>query len=137
MNYQLPTSALSLVGLLKHLALVEDDWIQVRFRGLPELEPWASAPWDEDRDWKFHTAGQDDPDELRCLCSAACHRSREATAASGLLSYAVGDHLSVGTSRQGQHWNLRWVLTHLIEETTRHNEHADFLREAVDGSVGE
>jgi hypothetical protein len=46
------------------------------------------------------------------------------------------DDLSVGTSRQGQHWNLRWVLTHLVEETARHNGHADLLREAVDGSVG-
>ena len=53
MNRRLPTSALTLSGLLKHLALVEDDWIQVRFLGLPELEPWASAPWDEDRDWGF------------------------------------------------------------------------------------
>ncbi len=131
MNYQLPTSALSLAGLLKHLALVEDDWIQVRFFGRPEFEPWASAPWDENRDWEFHTAEQDDPDELRSLYSAACHRSQEATAASGL------DELSVGASRQGQHWNLRWVLTHLVEETARHNGHADFLREAVDGSVGE
>ena len=52
MNYQLPTSALSLAGLLKHLALVEDDWIQVRFFGRPEFEPWASAPWDENRDWE-------------------------------------------------------------------------------------
>lgn len=46
MNQRLPTSTLSLAGLLTHLALVEDDWIHVRFLGRPELEPWASAPWD-------------------------------------------------------------------------------------------
>ena len=77
---RLPTSSLTLAGLLKHLALVEDDWIQVRFLGLPELEPWASAPWDEDRDWEFHTAEHDDPDALRALYRAACERSRAGVA---------------------------------------------------------
>jgi uncharacterized damage-inducible protein DinB len=131
MNRRLPTSALTLSGLLKHLALVEDDWIQVRFLGLPELEPWASAPWDEDRDWEFHTAEQDSPDELRALYQAACGRSRSGVAGIGL------DALSAGTNRAGQQLSLRWVLMHLIEETARHNGHADLLREAVDGTVGE
>lgn len=128
---RLPTSALTLAGLLKHLALVEDDWIQVRFLGRPELEPWASAPWDEDRDWEFHTAEHDDPDELRGLYRAACDRSRRAVAESDLGA------LSVGADREGRQWSLRWILTHLIEETSRHNGHADLLREAVDGTVGE
>ena len=61
LNRRLSTSALTLGGLLKHLALVEDDWIHVRFCGRSELEPWASAPWDQDRDWEFHTAERDDP----------------------------------------------------------------------------
>lgn len=133
MNRPMATSALTLVGLLKHLALVEDDWIQVRFLGRAEaeLEPWASAPWDDDRDWEFHSAKNDDPDELRDLYRAACDRSRHALAAADLAD------LSAGTTREGQHWNLRWILTHLIEETARHNGHADLLREAVDGTVGE
>ncbi len=131
LTWRLPTSALTLAGLLKHLALVEDDWIQVRFLGRPESEPWASAPWDEDRDWEFHTAIDDDPDELRALYRAACGRSRGAVAAS-----ALGD-LSVGADRDGRRWTLRWILIHLIEETARHNGHADLLREAIDGTVGE
>jgi uncharacterized damage-inducible protein DinB len=131
MNRRLPTSALTLSGLLKHLALVEDDWIQVRFLGLPELEPWASAPWDEDRDWEFHTAEHDSPDELLALYRAACDRSRRGVAEADLGT------LSVGTDRAGRRWSLRWVLMHLIEETARHNGHADLLREAVDGTVGE
>jgi uncharacterized damage-inducible protein DinB len=131
MNRRLPTSALTLSGLLKHLALVEDDWIQVRFLGLPEPEPWASAAWDEDRDWDFHTAEYDSPDELRALYRAACGRSRRGVAEADLGT------LSAGTDRTGRQWNLRWILTHLIEETARHNGHADLLREAVDGTVGE
>jgi hypothetical protein len=51
-----PSSAITLGGMLKHLALVEDDWFQVKFLGRPELEPWASAPFDVDPDWDWHSA---------------------------------------------------------------------------------
>jgi uncharacterized damage-inducible protein DinB len=129
----LPTSGLTLAGLLKHLALVEDDWIQVRFLGRAEaeLDPWARAPWDQDRDWDFHSAVNDSADELRDLYRGACDRSRGAVARADLAA------LSVGTDRGGRQWSLRWILTHLIVETARHNGHADLLREAIDGDVGE
>jgi uncharacterized damage-inducible protein DinB len=125
------TSDLTLAGLLKHLALVEDNWIQVRFLGLPELEPWASVDWDADPNWEFRTALQDDPEELRQLYRAAGERSRRGVAG------RAPDELSVGRDHDGHQWTLRWILTHLIEETARHNGHADLLREAVDGVVGE
>ena len=32
---------------------------------------------------------------------------------------------------------VRWVLTHMVEEYGRHCGHADLLREAIDGAVGE
>nr|QIY60995.1 DUF664 domain-containing protein [Streptomyces sp. RPA4-2] len=32
---------------------------------------------------------------------------------------------------------LREVLVHMIEEYARHNGHADFLRERIDGRVGQ
>jgi hypothetical protein len=47
------------------------------------------------------------------------------------------DRLSVAAMPDGWHWDLRWVLLHMIEETARHAGHADVLREAVDGTVGE
>jgi hypothetical protein len=47
------------------------------------------------------------------------------------------EQLSVKPLSGGQHFSLRWVLLHLIEETARHAGHADLLREAIDGSVGE
>ena len=128
---RLPPSQLTLAGLLKHLALVEDDWVQVRFCGRPEPEPWARAPWEQDRDWEFHSAVDDDPDALRALYRDACARSGSAPAGVAL------DALSVGRDRGGRPWSLRWVLTHLLEETARHNGHADLLREAIDGAVGE
>jgi hypothetical protein len=55
-----------------------------------------------------------------------------------VVSGAAGvDQLSVRALRDGRHFALRWVLLHLIEETARHASHADFLREANDGTVGE
>lgn len=131
MAARLPTSELTLAGLLKHLALVESSWIHDRFLGQPAEEPWASAPWDDDRDWEFHTAVADDPEELRELYRATCARNRAALAGVEL------DALSVGLDREGQPYSLRWILLHLIEETARHNGHADLLREAIDGVVGE
>lgn len=131
LNRRLPTSPLTLGGLLKHLALVEDIWFQSKFLGKPAAEPWASAPWDSDHDWDFHSAERDDPDELRSLYLAACERSRNAVAGANL------DTLSIRSTSSGEHWSLRWILVHMIEETSRHNGHADLLREAIDGSTGE
>lgn len=125
-------SKLTLAGLLYHLSLVEEDWMEVRFAGLPDREPWASVDWDSDRDWEFHTAAHLEPEALQSRYRTACERSRHVVSnASGL------DQLSVKTLRDGRRFSLRWVLLHLIEETGRHAGHADLLREAIDGVVGE
>jgi hypothetical protein len=42
-----------------------------------------------------------------------------------------------GTRRNGESVSLRWVMVHMIEEYARHNGHADFLRERIDGATGE
>jgi len=131
LSQRLAPSTLTLGGLLKHLALVEDDWIQSDFLGGPQVEPWASAPFDDDRDWELHSAEHDAPDELRALYVAACERTRRVVAEHDL------DDLSVHRNRDGEQWSLRWILCHLIEETARHNGHADLLRESIDGAVGE
>jgi hypothetical protein len=38
--------------------------------------------------------------------------------------------------RWGQEVSLRMVMVHVLLEYGRHNGHADFLREGVDGTVG-
>ena len=127
-----PPSALTLGGLLYHLALVEEDWMEVRFLGLPDREPWAGVDWAADPDWEFRTAAEMAPEQLRQRYRDACDRSRLVVSqASGL------DQLSVKPLSSGRPFSLRWILLHLIEETARHAGHADFLREAIDGSVGE
>ena len=69
-------SELTLAGLLNHLSLVEEDWMEVRFAGLPDREPWASVDWDHDPDWEFRTAALLDPALLRSRYRDACDRSR-------------------------------------------------------------
>jgi uncharacterized damage-inducible protein DinB len=128
----IPPSSLTLAGLLNHLALVEDSWFPVRFQGLPDDPLWADVDWDADPDYEFRTALDLSPEELRERYRRACDRSREVVAGAGSL-----DQLSVRKRQNGRHFDLRWVLLHMIEETARHAGHADLLREAIDGSVGE
>lgn len=122
-------SATSIAGLVKHLALVEDFWFTVRFAGRPEPAPWAEVDWDVDPDWEFHSAADDDLDELIAMYETACARSRAVAADHGL------DDIGVDTSRD--EFSLRWMLLHLIEETARHLGHLDILRELLDGGTGE
>ena len=128
----LPPSSLTLGGLLNHLALVEDSWFRKRFAGLPADEAWAGVDWDADPDWEFRTAADLAPDELRERYRQACARSREVVARAGSL-----DQLSAQPRRAGGHFDLRWVLLHMLEETARHAGHADLIRESIDGAVGE
>jgi uncharacterized damage-inducible protein DinB len=131
-------SELTLAGLVKHLARVEDSWFIYRLIGRPRSEPWASAPWDDDPDWDIHSALDDDPADLLALYDTACTRSRAVTAEVTAAESGGLDTLSVRTDHTGRgQVSLRWILLHMIEETARHNGHADLLREAIDGQTGE
>jgi hypothetical protein len=129
---QLPPSSLTLAGLVNHLALVEDTWLGVRFAGRDEDELWAGHDWEADPEYEFRTAVDVEPEELRQRYLDACARSREVVAGAGSL-----DQLSVGVSRDGRPWDLRWIPHHLVEETARHAGHADLLRECIDGRAGQ
>jgi uncharacterized damage-inducible protein DinB len=127
-----PPSSLTLAGLLYHLALVEETWAVQRFSGEPPPEPWAGVDWDATPDWEFERAPALEPDDLR-------ERYRQATRRTDAVVAAAGDlgALSVAPLRNGTRFSLRWMLLHLVEETARHAGHADLLREAIDGAVGE
>jgi uncharacterized damage-inducible protein DinB len=128
---RLEPSEMTLGGLIKHLALVEDNWFQSRLLGRDEPEPWASVDWDADPDWEFHSAKDDEPAELMRLYQVACERSRKAVSDTDL------DTVTLKPNRRGEHFSLRWVLIHMIEETARHAGHADLLRESIDGVTGD
>jgi Protein of unknown function (DUF664) len=128
-------STLTLEGLLKHLALVEDNKFGPQLSGSPLGPPWDSIDGDTDPDWEFHSANDDTPTELYALWDDAVDRSRtrlDAALTDGGLDQSV--HLAWP---DGRHANLRRLICDLIEEYGRHTGHADLLREAVDGVVGE
>jgi uncharacterized damage-inducible protein DinB len=120
-----PTSALSLHGLVRHMADVERNWFTRVLLQDPEappiffeegvddseLVPLDDAVWDDDL----------------ATWAAECQVSREHAARFDL------DHVGV---RRGKDCSLRWIYNHMIEEYARHNGHADLIRELVDGSVG-
>jgi uncharacterized damage-inducible protein DinB len=129
------TSTMTLGGMLKHLALVEDQWCSQRLLGRPAAPPWDTVDWAADYDWDWHSAAEDAPDQLRALWLSSVAHSRacvtEALGRGGL------DQLAPYTDRAGDTPSLRWILFHLIEEYARHNGHADLIRESVDGQTGE
>jgi hypothetical protein len=127
-------STMTLGGLLKHLALVEDDWFAVKLHGRDRHPPWDTVDWDADPDWEWHTAAGDSPGELMSLWQDAVGRSRAlvAEAAAGGL-----DRLAAFTWRDGRAPSLRRILIDAIEEYARHVGHADLIRESVDGLTGE
>lgn len=127
-------SALTLGALLKHLALVEDHASRVRLSGDPMPAGVWSAYDPQVPDWELVSAASDTPEELYALYDGAVRRSRAlfAAAAAGGLGQVVSL-----TWDDGSHPSLRRLLCDLIEEYGRHTGHADLLREAVDGRVGE
>lgn len=130
-----PPSSMTLGGLLKHMAYVEDNWFSKWLHGRDPEPPWDTVDWEADRDWEWHSAADDTPEQLLTLWQDAVARSRalvtDALADGGL------DQLARRTWPDGRSPSLRWILVHMIEEYARHNGHVDYLRESVDGLTGE
>jgi hypothetical protein len=131
----LPPSSMTLGGLVKHLALVEDEYLTRRLLGRERPAPWDTVDWDADPDWEWRSAASDTPEQLYGLWRDAVARSRahvrEAVAEGG------AGHVAAYTTRSGESPLLRRLLTDMIEEYARHLGHADLIRESVDGRVGE
>jgi uncharacterized damage-inducible protein DinB len=129
-------STMTLGGLLKHMAYVENSWFSRSLHGRDPEPPWHAVDWNADPDWEWHTAADDAPDELLALWRSACERSRELVA-DALTDGGGLDRLAQRTWPDGTAPSLRWIVCHMIEEYARHNGHADLLRESVDGATGE
>lgn len=115
-------SALTLGWLLKHLAFNEDYLFTTKLTGEPV-------------GWEFTSAAADSPEDLYAFWHDAVARSRARLAHAlerGGLAQLAAIH-----DDEGNHASLRRLLCDLIEEYGRHTGHADLLREAVDGRVGE
>ena len=132
MRRTLGLSTLTLGGLVKHLALVEDHYFTHQLLGRDYPAVWA--PMAEDDEWEWTSAVDDSPEELRTLWLESVARSEAAVnevLADGGLDYPLA--ISDWTETP----NLRRVVVDMVEEYARHTGHADLIRESIDGLVGE
>ncbi len=136
LGVSLPPSSMSLGGILKHMALVEDYWFTTVIGGGALPEPWASVP-EEVQDWEWQSASADSGEYLRGLLRQRAEASRAVVAAA--LSSGVAEGMKAAHPAWGGRGqvSLRWVLVHMVEEYARHNGHADLIRQSIDGATGE
>ncbi|MBW4701298.1 MULTISPECIES: DinB family protein [unclassified Micromonospora] len=121
-----PSSQLTLLGLLRHLAEVERAW----FRRVIDAQD-VPLLWSDTGDYQqaYDPTGSTGAEAFAAWQREVAHSRRIELAASSL---DVTGH----QARWGEDVSLRLVMLHMMHEYARHNGHADLLREAVDGSVG-
>jgi uncharacterized damage-inducible protein DinB len=132
----LAPSDMTLGGMMKHLAIVESSWFESVFAGGGHMPPFDSVDWDADRDWEWHSAQDDTPEELLALFDEAVRRA-DAVVDAALTRGGVEQESARRSRHEDSTFMLRWILVHMIEEYARHNGHADLIRESIDGQTGE
>lgn len=128
-------SSMTLGGLLKHLAFVEDYYFTHKLGGRSPGLPWEEVDWEANPDWEWTSAATDTPEQLYALFDAAVERSR-ARLDTALADGGLDSPVEMSWP-DGRRPSLRRILCDLVEEYARHTGHADLLREAVDGLTGE
>jgi uncharacterized damage-inducible protein DinB len=124
-EHSIPPSTLSLLGLVRHMAEVERSWFRRTLAGEHVPPRYYS---DADPDGDFNNVDSVPAAEVFAAWRDECEHSRAIVASNGVDA--------LGRTRGGTQVSLRWILTHMIEEYSRHNGHADLLRERIDGAVG-
>ena len=119
----MPSSALSLLGLIRHMAEVERWW----FRQVLQAED-VPALFEDDEEWRVP--------EGASMADALAAYWTEIAVIDAHLATASMDDTDRGGPEPGVH-TLRRMVVHLIEEYARHCGHADLLREALDGVIGD
>jgi uncharacterized damage-inducible protein DinB len=125
-----PTSGLTLLGLVRHLTEVEYGWFCEWLDGQPVKSVYFT---DDDPDGDFDNLDTHPVPDVWTAFLAQIEESRRI-----LATYSHGGEPARGKPRpSARPRNVRWILTHMVEEYARHNGHADLLREAIDGETGE
>jgi uncharacterized damage-inducible protein DinB len=122
----MPPSTLSLLGLVRHMAEVERAWFRRVFE-----DNDAPMVWSDKVDFQAaYDASASTRDEAFAAWEAEVENSRR------IEREAESLDLAGYQPRWGEAVSLRMVMVHVLLEYGRHNGHADFLREGVDGTVG-
>ena len=132
LNIAIEPSNLTLGGLLLHMAGVEEGWFSENFLDRPLGEPWIGIDWHATPDWELDNAHTFTPEEIGGYFRRACQLARTIEKDAQSL-----DQRSAKTHPSGTSFTLRWIMIHMIEEYARHCGHADFIRQAIDGTVGD
>lgn len=119
-----PPSALSLVGLVRHLTEMERVYLSQPLTGQPTELLYCT---NEEPDGDFAPDGPIDVAASIARWRAECTRS----------DAALANIADVSVVSPGKRRTVRWLLLKLIGEYARHNGHADLVREAIDGQTGE
>jgi hypothetical protein len=122
----MPPSTMTLHGLIRHLAGAEQWWFHYQFAG-EQVDFLYDVVNDPDAD--FEDLSRSFEEDL-ATWRAMCEHSREIVARSSLDDTGI-------VERTGEAVSLRWGLLHMIAEYARHSGHTDFLREGIDGAVGQ
>jgi uncharacterized damage-inducible protein DinB len=123
----IPPSALSLLGLVRHMAEVELNWFRFWLAGEKPNPRYA-----DEEEWDVDDA---DVAEAFDYWRSECNHAREVLATFDSLDAVGADQPSDTDPQSG--FSARWVVVHMIEEYARHNGHADLLRELIDGTTGD
>jgi uncharacterized damage-inducible protein DinB len=124
-----PPSSLTLLGLVRHMTDVERWWFRIHATN----QDMPSRYWSEDNLYGDFD-DLDDPEAATVLAAFWEEVGIAKEAARGLdLDLVVPSH---GDHPERER-DLRWIYLHMIEEYARHNGHADFLRERIDGATGD
>jgi uncharacterized damage-inducible protein DinB len=120
-------SALSVGGLVKHLAEVERGWMDtVLQRSRGSEDAYGDS---------FRLGPEETLAEVLADYERAGQETEEIIAGIADLGQAVPVPPAPWFPADVKEWSVRWVLLHLIEETARHAGHADIVREHVDGAT--
>jgi Protein of unknown function (DUF664) len=130
-----PPSAVTLTGLVQHMAEVERNWFRRVLAGEqapPIYDPQADPLYDPQADPRGPDGGFELAEGATLRDALATWRAEIACAREHCADRALAD-----TGRFAeQDVSLRWIYVHMIEEYARHNGHADLLRERIDGTTG-
>jgi uncharacterized damage-inducible protein DinB len=125
-------SALSIGGLVKHLADMERGWIDmVRHGDAGSRRERESSYLDN-----FRIASDETLSDVLARYAEVAEDTEAVIATVTDLDQAVPVPKGVPWfPADVEAWSVRWVLLHLVEETARHAGHADIIRESIDGAT--
>ena len=115
----------SLLGVIKHVTLLERGWFAHTFAGLDV----ALAGADDHRHVGWRLERSDTARNVVAQYHAECQRSRD------IVERAALDEVASRRAPNGRQVVLRWVVLHMIEQTNRQVGHADVLRQLIDGAT--